>query len=161
MTHPPGLALTSPAQAAPHPTRIATAAPLDVAPLHWCRHASPLGTLVLAASADGLRGVWFEGQAHFDGPAPGWRHDAAGAVPLLAAAVTQLDDWLGGRRRGFELPLDPVGTPFQRRVWQAIAAIGWGERRSYGEVAAAVGQPQAARAIGAATGRNPLSIVVP
>lgn len=129
------------------------------APICWRELPTPLGLMLLAASDAGLRGAWFAGQAHFDGVPPGWieRPDH----PLLRAAAVQLGDWYAGRRRGFELPLAPQGSAFQQRVWQQIAQIGFGQTRTYGEVAAALGQPTAARAVGAATGRNPLSVIVP
>jgi len=81
--------------------------------------------------------------------------------PLLAAAALQLEEYFGGRRRTFTLPLDPVGTEFQKACWRVLAEIPYGETISYGQQAARVGKPKAARAVGAANGRNPLSIVVP
>lgn len=73
----------------------------------------------------------------------------------------QLEEYFAGRRRRFDLVLAPVGTPFQRRVWEALAAIPYGETRSYGEVARSLGRPEASRAVGAANGANPLPIVIP
>jgi methylated-DNA-[protein]-cysteine S-methyltransferase len=120
---------------------------------------TPLGSLLLAASDAGLRGVWFEGQRHFAGRDPAWQGDAR--APLLRDAIAQLDAYFGGALRNFDLPLDPVGTPFQRAVWKAISAVRYGTTQSYGELAAVAGATGAARAAGAATGRNPLGIVVP
>ena len=77
------------------------------------------------------------------------------------AAAAQLRDYFSGRRRSFDLPLDPQGTEFQRRVWKALSEIPYGETRSYRDIAAAVGLPRAVRAVGAANGRNPLPVVVP
>ncbi len=128
-------------------------------PISWTNCASPLGPMVLAATPAGLCGVWFDGQQHFDGPAADWRHDPADAT--LIAAAAQLDDWFAGRRQVFDLPLDPHGTEFQRAVWSAIAQIGFGQSLAYGDVAASLGRPTASRAVGAATGRNPISIIVP
>lgn len=125
----------------------------------WTDHTTPLGRMLLAADAAGLVGAWFDGDKHFRGPAPDWRRDDA--EPRLAEAARQLDDWFAGRRRGFDLPLAPRGTEFQRAVWQQIARVGWGRTLSYGEVAAAIGRPSAVRAVGAATGRNPLTLIVP
>lgn len=123
------------------------------------RYASPLGPMLLAATGNGLCGVWFEGQRH--GPTRvEWREDHA--HPVLRQAVRQLQEWFGGTRTAFELPLDlRGGTPFQQSVWQALLAIPRGGTTSYADLARRLGRPQAARAIGAAVGRNPVSIVVP
>ena len=112
-----------------------------------------------AGATGGLCGAWFVGQRHFDGPAADWRRDDA--HPLLRAAADQLQAWHAGRRRTFDLPLAPVGTAFQQAVWAALARLPFGTTTAYGALAAAVGRPAAARAVGAATGRNPLSIIVP
>ncbi|WP_299072241.1 methylated-DNA--[protein]-cysteine S-methyltransferase [Accumulibacter sp.] len=125
----------------------------------WRQHATPLGPMVLAAAPEGLLGAWFEDQAYFAGVAAGWYEDAANS--LLGEAAAQLDAWFAGRQCRFDLPLAPRGTPFQRAVWEQIAGIGHGQTRAYGTVAAALGKSGAARAVGAATGRNPLSIIVP
>ena len=123
------------------------------------RYDSPLGTMLLAATDQGLAGVWFAGQRH--GPdGRGWREDAG--HPVLREAVAQLRAYFAGERTRFELPLDlQAGTPFQQSVWQALLAIPRGGTRSYAQIARQVGKPQAARAIGAAVGRNPVSIIVP
>lgn len=81
--------------------------------------------------------------------------------PLLRAARTQLLEYLAGTRRSFDLPLDPAGTDFQRSVWEALRAIPYGQTRTYGEVAAAVGRPRAVRAVGQANHVNPLPIFIP
>lgn len=81
--------------------------------------------------------------------------------PLLRAARTQLLEYLSGARRSFDLPLDPAGTAFQRSVWEALAAIPYGQTRTYGEIAAAVGRPRAVRAVGQANHVNPLPIFIP
>jgi methylated-DNA-[protein]-cysteine S-methyltransferase len=123
------------------------------------QYESPLGTMLLAATDRGLAGVWFIGQKH--GPdASGWREDAS--HPVLRAAMDQLDDYFAGRRDAFELPLDlQAGTPFQQSVWNALCSIAPGATTTYGELGRRIGRPEAARAVGAAVGRNPLSIVVP
>ena len=123
------------------------------------RHDTALGPMILAATTAGLCGAWFEGQAHFVGVLPAWREDRAS--PLLNEAARQLDAWFAGARRDFDLPLAPQGTAFQQAVWAQIAAIGFGRFTRYGDIARALGKPAAARAVGAATGRNPLSIIVP
>jgi methylated-DNA-[protein]-cysteine S-methyltransferase len=128
-------------------------------PLMFARYAGPLGPMLLAATDRGLAGLWFEGQRH--GPdSTGWREQPDHA--LLRAAVMQLDDYFAGRRLHFELPLDlQAGTPFQQSVWQALLAIPPGATTSYGALGQRIGKPTASRAVGAAVGRNPLSIVVP
>lgn len=78
-----------------------------------------------------------------------------------ALACQQLAEYLAGSRRSFDLPLAPSGTDFQRRVWSALAAIPYGQTRSYGELAGQLGQPGAQRAVGSANGRNPIAIVIP
>ncbi|WP_372525715.1 methylated-DNA--[protein]-cysteine S-methyltransferase [Piscinibacter sp.] len=120
--------------------------------------ASPLGPLLLARTAQGLAGVWFDDQEHHPGPldAPQRPDD-----PLLRDAAERLDAYFAGRDACFDLPLDLLGTPFQRSVWQALLAIAAGETRSYGDIARQVGSPRATRAVGAAVGKNPLSVIVP
>jgi methylated-DNA-[protein]-cysteine S-methyltransferase len=120
---------------------------------------SPVGALTLVAGERGLMAIL-------------WESDTPGRVslaavtrdedsPVLAATERQLAEYFAGRRRAFDLPLDFRGTEFQRDVWRALLAIPYGETRSYGEIARAVGRPDAARAVGAANGRNPISIVAP
>jgi methylated-DNA-[protein]-cysteine S-methyltransferase len=118
---------------------------------------SPLGRLLIAGDDEGLRYVLFaEGRSPAE-PKPGWREDPAG----VADAVRQLREYFAGTRREFDLRLAPVGTPFQRRVWQALCAIPYGDTVSYGELARGLGLPNGSRAVGLANGSNPLSIVVP
>lgn len=81
--------------------------------------------------------------------------------PVLRETELQLGEYFAGERREFSLPLDPVGTQFQKKVWQALREIPFGQTRSYGELARIVGNARASRAVGSANGRNPLSIVVP
>lgn len=124
-----------------------------------CRHPTPLGPVTLAATDRGLAGLWFDGQKHHPGDRD-WPE--APGHPVLQAARTQLDDWFAGRRTAFDLPLDlAFGTPFQQRIWQALCAIPRGGRSTYGALGEAAGAPGSARAVGAAVGRNPVSIVVP
>ncbi len=121
---------------------------------------TPLGRVHLAASAQGLAGLWFEDQKHLPAGLATWPRDEA--HPLLREAGAQLQAYFAGRLQRFELPLDlSAGTAFQQSVWQQLALIGHGQRSSYGELGRRLGRPQAARAIGAAVGRNPLSIVLP
>lgn len=123
---------------------------------------SPLGELTLACSDRGLCGVWFEGQRH--GPQTqviqGWQ--PAPDHPLLQATAAQLQDYFAVRRTVFDLPLDlSRGTAFQQAVWQALLSIAAGTHQSYGQLASRLNNPQAVRAVGAAVGRNPVSIIVP
>jgi methylated-DNA-[protein]-cysteine S-methyltransferase len=121
---------------------------------------SPVGMLKLVAGDGGLRAVIW----------PGGRLDRVGLTaeiittghaPVLDAAAGQLDEYFAGTRTTFEIPLDLQGTSFQLAAWRALAAIPYGETRTYGQQADRIGRPAAVRAIGAANGRNPVSIVLP
>ena len=119
---------------------------------------TPLGTIIIAANPQGLAGVWFNGQKHFAGIAADWcKADSA----LLREAEQQLQAYLQGRLTQFNLPLAPQGTAFQQHVWQALQPLAYGTTCSYGALAAAIGKPQAVRAMAAAIGKNPLSIIIP
>ena len=83
------------------------------------------------------------------------------ATPLLLEACRQLREYFAGERKAFALPLAPAGTEFQKKVWAALRDIPWGETRSYGDIARAIGKPAASRAVGMANGRNPLPIFIP
>lgn len=121
---------------------------------------SPLGPLTAVATEHGLCGLYTEGHRH--GPGPQVRRGWSGAEPeRFDALAVQLDAFFAAERRGFALALAPVGTPFQQRVWSALRAVPHGTTVTYGELARRVGAPAAVRAVGAANGRNPLSIVVP
>ncbi len=128
------------------------------------RVSSPLGTIVIAATGQGLAGLWFAQNQRYlppelTGAAP-WPEDAG--HPVLRQASEQLGDYFAGRRSHFDLPLDlRCGTAFQQSVWQALLAIPSGEVISYGEVSRRIGNPTAVRAVGGAIGRNPISIIVP
>ncbi len=120
---------------------------------------SPVGRLTLVASDEGLAAIL-------------WERDRPGRVrlqletedpshPVLLDAERQLGEYFRGRRKQFTLRLDLDGTAFQRKVWEALLTIPFGETRTYAEIAKQVGSPGAARAVGAASGRNPVSIVAP
>jgi methylated-DNA-[protein]-cysteine S-methyltransferase len=119
----------------------------------------PLGPMILAATARGLSGIWFEGQRH--GPdTSAWQREPD--LPVLQQAMAQLTAYFAGQRTAFDLPLDlGGGTAFQQRVWQALRQIAPGGTTSYGALSERIGNPAAVRAVGAAVGRNPVSIVVP
>ena len=120
---------------------------------------SPVGELKLVASSAGLVAIL-------------WETERAGRVvlgemqeepghPVLVEAETQLRQYFADERTSFDLPLDMRGTEFQKQVWEALRRIPFGQTRSYGELAMELGRPLASRAVGAANGRNPLSVVVP
>lgn len=120
---------------------------------------SPVGALTLVASDAGLTAIL-------------WENDRPGRVklgameeapdhPLLIEAERQIRDYFAGERTSFSVPLDFRGTDFQKSVWAALLTIPFGETRSYGEIARQIGRPGASRAVGAANGRNPLSIIAP
>ena len=128
------------------------------------RISSPLGPVRLAASPQGLCGLWFEGQRH----APTERLDGPSAFahapehPTLSAAAQHLQAYFAGKHTPFALPLDlSGGTDFQQSVWRGLLGIPVGQTSSYAALARTLGRPRAMRAVGAAVGRNPLSIVVP
>lgn len=126
--------------------------------IRYLEHDSPLGPLLLAATARGLSGIYFAQHKHFKG-IQGWRYDARAACLLRAAS--QLDEYFARRRTVFDLPLDLAGTAFQCSVWQALRTIPFGHTASYGALAQRIGKPLAVRAVGSANGRNPVPIVVP
>ncbi|HEY1913648.1 MAG TPA: methylated-DNA--[protein]-cysteine S-methyltransferase [Vicinamibacterales bacterium] len=120
---------------------------------------SPVGKLVLVATDEGLAAILWErdrpGRVRLDIEAEDPHH------PVLVETERQLHEYFSGQRTMFSLKLDPSGTAFQRDVWQALLTIPFGETRSYGQIARQIGRPRAVRAVGAANGRNPLSIVAP
>jgi methylated-DNA-[protein]-cysteine S-methyltransferase len=120
---------------------------------------SPHGQMLLVADGEGLSGVYFDGQKYLPRIDPGWRRDARHAP--LRQTKQELSEYFGGKRERFETALAPEGTPFQLSVWKAISTVGFGKTISYDELARRAGSPGSARAAGAATGRNPISIIVP
>jgi len=123
------------------------------------RMAGPLGPMLLVARGDALAGIHFDGQRYQPPIGAHWRRQPND--PLLRSARRQLDEYFAGERTAFDLPLAVVGTPFQRAVWHAIAAVPYGATIAYRELAARAGRAQSIRAAGAATGRNPWAVVVP
>jgi methylated-DNA-[protein]-cysteine S-methyltransferase len=120
----------------------------------WTTYESPLGTLTLAGGPHGLTALRFPGD-----PEPTSEDDRDRAP--FAGAIRQLDEYFAGRREGFALTLDLGGTPFQRSVWSRLALIPCGSTTTYGELARALGRPEAVRAVAAAVGRTPVPIIVP
>jgi methylated-DNA-[protein]-cysteine S-methyltransferase len=118
---------------------------------------SPVGDLLLAGDGRELRALWIDGQRWAPAIGADWRR----ADEPFDEAARQLGEYFAGERTAFTLPLRLAGTPFQNEVWHALISIPFGERRTYGAVAAGLGRPRAARAVGAANGQNPFCIVVP
>ena len=114
---------------------------------------SPIGQLLLDGTEHGLQGLHMAPAA----PLPGWRS----AREPFARAIEQLEQYFAGERVDFDLELDMRGTDFQKSVWDALLTIPYGETRSYGQIARQIGRPDRARAVGAANGSNPVSIIVP
>lgn len=128
------------------------------------RHAlldSPVGPLTASAWGEAVTGLYFD--AHRHPPRPESLGERVGVAddPVLTRLTDQLTEYFAGARTAFDLPLAPVGPAFHQRVWQRLRAIGFGERTTYGAIAAELGDPNLARAVGAAVGRNPISIIVP
>jgi len=125
--------------------------------------ASPVGTLLLAANAKGLTHLLFtnaDGEPRRGKPRPE-NDGSAQAERILADTQSQLTEYFAGGRRVFEIPLAAEGTEFQREVWDALIVISYGELSSYGVLAQSIGRARAVRAVGAANGANPISIIVP
>jgi methylated-DNA-[protein]-cysteine S-methyltransferase len=132
------------------------------ATLPACRTGSPLGEILLVANpqGDALRGLYLAGQKyHPDGAAAAWRETPR--LPLFRDTIAQLREYFAGTRTRFDVPLAPAGTAFQRDVWTAIRDVPFGATISYSELARRCGRPSAVRAAGAATGRNPITVIIP
>jgi methylated-DNA-[protein]-cysteine S-methyltransferase len=127
--------------------------------IYFDRVPSPLGEMVLASGGDALTGAWFDGQRYQPPMGPAWQRQPG--LPVLRRAATELAEYFAGERITFSIPLAPVGTLFQRDVWRAIAGVPYGATIAYRDLAARAGRPESIRAAGTATGRNPLSIIVP
>lgn len=120
---------------------------------------SPVGELKLVASDNGITAILWEndrpGRVKLDALADATDH------PVLVETERQIAEYFAGKRSAFTVPLDFRGTDFQKSVWAALLTIPFGETRSYGEIARQIGRPSASRAVGAANGRNPISIIAP
>lgn len=118
---------------------------------------SPIGKMTIQASDSGLLGIWFE--THTTQPDElGQQNDAH---PILAMTIGQLQEYFNGERVTFSVPLAAKGTPFQQKVWQALTTIPFGQTWSYQDLANAIDNPKAVRAVGLANGKNPISVIVP
>lgn len=116
--------------------------------------ASSIGPIVLTTAGGAITGLYL------NDPPPG-EDTGTPTDPLISRAKTQLDEYFAGERRDFDLPFAPIGTPFQHRVWEELRRVGYGETITYGELARRIGAPNAARAVGLANGKNPISILIP
>ncbi|PRC91116.1 methylated-DNA--[protein]-cysteine S-methyltransferase [Solimicrobium silvestre] len=131
--------------------------------IHYKEHPSPLGQLTLAATPQGICGIYFEDQRNFNDikDKQNWQHTEH--HQHLDKATHQLDEYFAGQRQHFDVQLDLHlrGTEFQQAVWQALLSIKFGKTSSYGAHAKLINKPLAVRAVGGAIGRNPISIIVP
>ncbi len=120
---------------------------------------SPIDDLMLVADADTLTGLYFVGAKYTPAASKDWKLNPK--HPVLQEAAKQLREYFAGKRDSFPLPLRLTGTDFQKRVWREIALIPYGQTISYSELAKRAGSPQAIRAAGTSTGRNPVAIIIP
>ena len=120
---------------------------------------SPLGKILLTASESALTGLHFVGEKYYPGISLTWQQDENFIV--IKIAIAQLGEYFAGQRKSFDIPLAPEGTEFQRQVWNALSKLRFGETSTYAQLARRIGNPKAVRAVGAANGRNPISIVIP
>ncbi len=112
---------------------------------------SPIGLIEISGTADAIHSVDFVGR----------RREESCANALVEMTVRQIREYFEGNRRDFDVAMDPQGTPFQKAVWRRLLEIPYGRTASYGDIARAVGNPRAVRAVGGANGRNPIAIIVP
>lgn len=127
---------------------------------------TPIGLLVVtsqrdASDRDAVTGVYMESHRHSPVDRRSWLHDVTGHSSALNTARVQLTEYFDGKRTNFDLPLSAHGTDVQNGVWRALSDIPYGETRTYGDIARIIGRPKASRAVGAANGKNPISIIVP
>lgn len=122
--------------------------------------ASPLARILIASRDGKLVGLWFEQQKYYPDMSKhtDWVEET---TPVLQQAAAQLNAYFRGDRQPFDLPLAPAGTPFQQRVWEALQQIPAGSTLTYGGLAKQLGNPRAVRAVAAAVGRNPISVIIP
>jgi methylated-DNA-[protein]-cysteine S-methyltransferase len=129
----------------------------------FCYVESPIGRLMLTSDGAALTGLYMNLYRNKPTklPTPGAEWIQNGTKEPLQAAGQQLQEYFAGKRREFDLPLNPQGTEFQQRVWRELTKIPFGETRSYGQLAKRIGNPNGSRAVGLANGRNPIAIIVP
>lgn len=123
----------------------------------YTHYYSPLGKMILQSNLEGLSGAWFT----TENTMPLELGEYTESCPILVQTINQLGEYFSGKRKEFDLPLSAKGSEFQQKIWQILRSIPYGETWSYGQLAQAVGQPKAARAVGMANSKNPISIIVP
>lgn len=116
-------------------------------------YTTPIGVLTLQQEGQAITGIHFGRDESI--------HYEEQPSPLLSQAIQQLEEYFKGKRKRFSLPVAPGGTPFQRRVWDALCQVPYGKTCTYGQIARIIGQPKACRAVGMANHRNPIAIVIP
>ena len=119
-----------------------------------CTIDSPIGKLIIQTDGEAVTGLLFASRVMPE-------NERTDDTPILRAAAQQLSEYFSGVRQEFDLPLNPKGTNFQKKVWEALRTIPYGETRSYGQIAAQAGNAKAARAVGMANNRNPISVIIP
>ena len=124
-----------------------------------CTFSSPLGEIFIAADGEAVCGLWFTGQKYDRAGLRDMVLTEAENSPALSAAVDWLEEYFRGKEPKIKVKLAPAGTPFQKRVWEELLTIPWGETLSYGELARRLGSSP--RAVGSAVGRNPISLLIP
>lgn len=132
----------------------------DMGEIYYYYYQFDICRMEIAESGGKIVRVQFAEEEEKDG-APGETDSIFKETPLIAEAAKQLEEYFAGKRREFELPLGAKGTEFQKKVWEILKTIPYGETRSYGEIAALAGNPKASRAVGMANNRNPIAIIVP
>ena len=131
--------------------------PISPPQMYYCMIPSPIGHLLLVGNGQSLSGLFFQDGKNPDSPQSHWIQDPE----QFSEVIQQLGEYFSGTRTTFSLPLSPIGTPFQHRVWKALRKIPYGHTRSYGDIARSIKHPNASRAVGSANGKNPISIIVP
>jgi len=127
--------------------------------IEYCWHETPLGRMLFVARGECLSGAYFVGQKYEARPHVQWRE--AGNNPVLSRTRAQMAEYFRGERHEFDVALAPHGTPFQRRVWEALLRIQYRQTTSYGALARSLEMRESVRAVGAAIGRNPISVLIP
>lgn len=124
---------------------------------NYCYYPAPFGDLLLVEEHGKLEHVMFPIEHNTKTPEKEWVENKK----AFKAIITQFDEYFLGKRKVFSLPLNPIGTKFQKSVWQELQKIPYGETTNYGELARRIGNPKASRAVGAANGKNPIAIIIP
>ncbi len=133
---------------------------MQLTDVDYARIDTPIGVFIVAERDGALKGAWFAGQKYFPDidPTRGWRETR---TPFLIEAQRQIDAYFRGELTRFDLPLAPEGTVFQQAVWHALCEVPCGQTTTYAELARRIGKPRSFHPVGAAVGRNPISLIVP